>query len=115
MDNCDTDILAHLWGEEITAEFYTKLEKLGVADKFFNSFNHGVKLNKCGIETLEFMTISAYLAQGIYGAPLKFHLIACRRLGISKEHLIGAIMHLTTFIGFPRVVLSLDLIDEVYS
>lgn len=115
MDDKNKELLTQLWGQELTDAFCSKLEKYKVSDKFLSSFNHGVNLDSSGLKTLELMTISAYLAQGIYGNPLKCHLIACKRLGISKDKLIGAIMHLSTFIGFPRIVLSLDLIEDVYA
>jgi 4-carboxymuconolactone decarboxylase len=59
------------------------------------------------------ITISSLITQGSF-EQLEFHLHVALKAGLSKEEIIGTIIHLSGYTGFPKAVKAMQLAQKVF-
>jgi alkylhydroperoxidase/carboxymuconolactone decarboxylase family protein YurZ len=47
------------------------------------------------------------------GEPLKLHINVGFNVGLTKEKIVGALIHCIPYVGFPRVLNALTLVKQV--
>lgn len=58
-------------------------------------------------------TISALVAQGT--PQIGMHVITGLNVGLSPDEIVGCIMHLIPYVGFPRALNALRVVQEVFA
>lgn len=58
-------------------------------------------------------TISALIAQGT--PQISMHVITGLNAGLTPDEIIGCIMHLIPYVGFPRALTALKVAQEVFA
>lgn len=64
-------------------------------------------------KTREVALVSALIARGTTGLPLRTHLQAMRRVGWTKEEIYEVIIFLTGVVGFPNCVEAIVVANDV--
>src|SRR5690606_32681832 len=58
-------------------------------------------------------TISALVAQGT--PQIRMHVITGLNAGLSPDEIVGCVMHLIPYVGFPRALNALKVVQEVFA
>ncbi len=80
------------------------------------SFAYGDVWARPGLDlrTKELITIAALVTKGGCGPQLKAHIQNAVKLGCSKEQIIGTIMHMCVYAGFPAALNGLFVAREIF-
>jgi len=78
-----------------------------------NCFGDNLTRNGVGISTSELLTISMLVSLGGCEAQVKGHVAANLNVGNDRARLIDVVTQLLPFIGYPRTLNGLRVIDEV--
>lgn len=58
-------------------------------------------------------TISALVAQGV--PQIGMHVVTGLNAGLTPDEIVGCIMHLIPYVGFPRALTALKVVQEVFA
>lgn len=70
---------------------------------------------KLPLKTRSIITISALIGKGILDSSLKYHLMAARQNGVSKEEMAEILTHIAFYAGWPNAWAAFRMAKEVYA
>lgn len=82
--------------------------------KYVVEFAFGEIYSRAGLDNKQkvLTTISALVAQGT--PQIQLHINSGLTVGLTPEEIVGCIMHLIPYTGFPRVLNALKVAEEVF-
>ena len=110
-------VLRELFNAEAIDKIVADLDakKPGYSDYMFYSYGHFYGDETLDLKTKELIVVAALVTQKGAHLQLKGHITGCKNIGMSKQQVTAAIVHLTMYIGFPSVVNALLVLNEVYN
>ena|SRR5438128_6239519 len=108
------ELLARLQDEETTAGFETTLDRLApgmfdwvVAAVFGGTYQRG----ELSLRDRQLLNLGALSAMGGVEPQLAGHVRTALRIGIEKEDVAEALVHLVPYIGLPKALAALRVAD----
>lgn len=110
-------VLRELFNAQVIDKIVADLDakKAGYSDYMFYSYGYFYGDETLDLKTKELIVVATLATQKGTYLQLKGHITGCKNIGMKKQEVIAALMHLTMYIGFPSVVNALAVLDEVYS
>jgi 4-carboxymuconolactone decarboxylase len=93
--------------EKISPVFYDLIVGFGYGE-LWGQNNTGISLANRSM-----ITISSLITQGSF-EQLEFHLRVALKAGLSKEEIIGTIIHLSGYTGFPKAVKAMQMAHQLF-
>lgn len=110
------EIVNKVLGTRLTQGLHGFLEKIkpGSGEDWLNMNAEFYADSVLDLKTKQLLVITCLITQKGALPQLREHLLGCKNVGLTKEEVLAAMMHLILYIGYPPVVNALELVEEVY-